>query len=804
MFSRLFILGVASFLGQVAAQEAGWDLEDGQVNSTLCTWETPRAAVIRDTLYIDGGYLMWRPGFSDGTYGNPIADDNPLGIVYLLSFNNSFTTSENISQVFGRSSKAPDGGAANNVAPQYIDGGMFADDFEWYTYGGTLRLTDSMDPPSDQTVAKYEVYQSGAPRQFIRGYKVDDLPPELTRYVTAGAVASAPSENLGFYFSGLRAASHGQINYLPGNDSLNADVASTTLIQVNMTAQQDEVWSNLTLPSTVTPRASAEIVWVPVSAQGILVAIGGVINPSFAFLGQAGNDSSNAASADISPGFMSTVSIYDIATQTWYEQETNGGPGALARGCTVLASAQDGSSHNIYWYGGYDGINPDIVNDDVWVLSIPSFVWSQVHSGNPGGGRMGHRCAKPYPDQMVVVGGLPASSTVSLNCLDEFVRIFNLSSSEWITSYNPDVWSNYTVPGTITSRIGGNGAGGATATAPVPSGFSDPSLAGIFNSAYPTSKITNWYPYQAAATPTNTPTPLPTAVSKSGTPKYLAPLLGVVLSLFFVTLFILGFMLWRRRKIVRSRAGSSEAGTVEGRNRITNWILGTPSTDAKAPTVTSTDETPSSPYSQEEIPEMQEVGDTQVHEMDDTSRPVELSSGDTRPTGFVPMSGNDRPQYRLTSSPSSASRSSTISHISRSSGPRPGISPTQSPILRADSPSLGRTSPQPASRVVSDMSGISDNERGHLRGISEASISSAGDSFATPGEFGSGSGNGMSANLGRPAPEKYGSSNSLREGVVSPITPPEGVNDHSGDYIGVPRAQSQDSMRRRSHFEERL
>lgn len=32
------------------------------------------AAVIRESLYIDGGYIWWLPGLSDGTYGAPNND----------------------------------------------------------------------------------------------------------------------------------------------------------------------------------------------------------------------------------------------------------------------------------------------------------------------------------------------------------------------------------------------------------------------------------------------------------------------------------------------------------------------------------------------------------------------------------------------------------------------------------------------------------------------------------------------------------------------------------------------------------
>jgi hypothetical protein len=109
----------------------------------------------------------------------------------------------------------------------------------------------------------------------------------------------------------------------------------------------------------------------------------------------------------ISPTVMSTVSIYDIATQQWYEQNTTGNiPSALTQGCTVRELAQDGFSHNIYWYGGFDGLSmTETLSDGVWVLSLPSFIWTKIYSGIASHTRAGHLCAKPYPDQMIVIGG---------------------------------------------------------------------------------------------------------------------------------------------------------------------------------------------------------------------------------------------------------------------------------------------------------------------------------------------------------------------------------------------------------------
>jgi len=315
---------------------------------------------------------------------------------------------------------------------------------------------------------------------------------------------------------------------------------------------------------------------------------------------------------------MSTVSIYDIDKQVWYEQSTSSPPGTLAQGCAVVASAQDGSSHNIYWYGGFNGIDlTGDFNDDVWILSIPSFMWMKVASGTPAHARAGHKCVKPYPDQMFVIGGYSSLSGSQPECVDGgIIQIFNLSSATWINSYDPKVWSNYTVPEMIVSMIGGSPTGSATQTAPMPTGFTNSSLTTIFGTKYNSSKIVDWFPYAPSPTGNNNRTSiLPTPVAKnSSTPSYLAPVLGVVLGLFFITLVILAVLLWRRRRYLKSNpsASQSESGTMDNRFWVTNWLRTTP-VDAKAPTVT-TDDTPMTPY-EDHPPYMPEVGGTQVHEM---------------------------------------------------------------------------------------------------------------------------------------------------------------------------------------------
>ena len=520
-------------------------------------------------------------------------------------------------------SKASGGGNANNIGPNYVDGGMFANDYRWFTYGGLLAITDAFKPQKSDAVASYNAYPNGIPgQQFTAGYELKELPQNVSRYISAGAAASAPSENLGFYFGGLRAANFGPIYQTPGkaNASLNADVDSRTLIELDMTSATGttEEWTNSSLPTEVPGRASAELVWVPVSDKGILVAIGGATFPYFASINQTNSAATNAVSKEQSVKFLSTVSVYDVASKRWYEQETtNPPPAPLAQGCTVLASTPDRSIHNIYWYGGFDGVHPmEPFSDAVWVLSIPSFTWVRASEGKASHGRAGHRCVKPYPDQMFVIGGYSALTGQEPECVEDgIIQIYNLSSATWIDEYNPTVWSQYTVPPVVASAVG---------TAQVPSKGFATGLTTVFGTKYDTTKIKEYFPYKTAEiqNTTNLPLPSPTVKPSSKTPSYLAPVLAVVLGLFFITLIILGFLLWRRRKYWKSvhNGTQSESDTVDSRFWVGQWLRGTPNAnDAKAPTVTTdqTDETyPSSPYDYEDIrPNVQEVGDTQVHEL---------------------------------------------------------------------------------------------------------------------------------------------------------------------------------------------
>lgn len=375
---------------------------------------------------------------------------------------------------------------------------------------------------------------------------------------------------------------------------------------------------------------------------------------------------------------MSNIDIYDVSNKKWYTQSTSGGPDvALAQGCAVMQPAKDFSSFNIYWYGGYDGLHPSnetYWTDAVWVLSLPSFTWKQVAPGRSGMARAGHKCVMPYPDQMMVIGGAPVGQSAGYACVTDFIQIFNVSSTEWLDSYDPTVYNEYLVPSVIHEAIGGDGSGGATTTAP--SRWDHSALEDVFQTAYATSKITTWYPYPKATTTSST-NPTYTDNSKSsggggegGTPKYLGPVLGVIFGLVLLSSFIIGAILWRRRRLLNKTGGVRVIAHDDGQGgRIMSWLSGQQKSpdmaNNKAVTITTTSElvhpvtpTPDLRFNQAsqypftqvyQVPEQQSPPQWPVHYEVDNNEVIELPGGKFWTHRLCSLAMCDRSMLRLRS-----------------------------------------------------------------------------------------------------------------------------------------------------------
>jgi hypothetical protein len=511
---------------------------------------------------------------------------------------------------------------------------------------------------------------------------------------------------------------------------------------------------------------------------------------------------------------MREIDIYDIAGDNWYKQNTTDGPGARTRGCAVLATAADRSSFNIYYYGGFDGISPvEPFYDDVWVLSLPSFTWTRLDSGTETHARAAHRCFTPYADQMLVSGGYRSLSGSALNCLEDGIfAFFNLTSGEWMDSYHPEQHGEYGVPEKVYEVIGGGATGGATLSKPA-TNWDNEDLGEVFSKTYDMDRISTWGPFPVAETSAAETSPPGSDDDgddddgDGGLPSWVAPVLGVVLGLMALTGALIVFFIWRKRKFLRNNpnAGNSEASTEDTGKRIVQWIKGQPivpqhAVVEKAPTVTTSEETPSSPETRSvsalrsdthsaAIPEAatfyHETAGNPVAELPDTSR-AEMSS-DVHSEDFR----HDRTSYyaehgRSVSPPDPSHGSVVMGLVEAADSSVSGSSAAAAAAVAGD---------QTESPVARDQFPYRRSDSTHMRSVSETLAGPQGLVYAQNmhPEQGVASRSSVAANR---------QSDQISEGPVSPPTSPPTSGDFQGEDYLTAKSMVVSPTMRKSAFQE--
>lgn len=284
---------------------------------------------------------------------------------------------------------------------------------------------------------------------------------------------------------------------------------------------------------------------------------------------------------------MNIIDVYDIASSTWYKQSTTGKyPILRVNPCAVAASAPDGSSTNVYMFGGQNLIpaGNQTQYSDMWILTIPSFTWIEVDQSKQSvpPGRTGHTC-NIWDGQIVVVGGYTGPSTDGLGC-DSGFYVFDATNLQWQNKFNAitatDKQGNlqnqqvaqvkdpfalsgsygYQVPIAVQSVIGGKGTGGATITAPAQSATEGPLATG--------KPVTYTVTGANGATVTETGTAGAGSSNKgSGGPNIGAIVAGVVAGCFAVLAAYLAFCAYiyrRQLKLYKNHVAMTQRAAAAG------------------------------------------------------------------------------------------------------------------------------------------------------------------------------------------------------------------------------------------------
>ena len=295
---------------------------------------------------------------------------------------------------------------------------------------------------------------------------------------------------------------------------------------------------------------------------------------------------------------MNVIDVFDIATSTWYKQSTSGSyPTLRVNPCAVAVSAPDGSSTNVYVYGGQNLIpyKNQTQFGDMWVLTIPSFTWIEVDTKGQSvpPARVGHTC-NVYDGQIIVVGGY--NTEFAGGCESGFY-VFDASDLTWQNKFNSlsggDASKNvqnkqpvqaddpaalsgsngYAVPDAVQKVIGGKAYGGATITAPAQKATAGPLATG--------KPITYTVTGANGAVITETGTASAGSAAQGGT-NVGAIVAGVVAGCFAVLAAYLGFCTWVYRRqlalyknhVAMTQRNAAAAGAGEK-----SAFLGTSTTD---------------------------------------------------------------------------------------------------------------------------------------------------------------------------------------------------------------------------------
>lgn len=380
-----------------------------------------------------------------------------------LDLGHSWDWRKNISWTALEITPNPRTGAS--VRPAMVSGSLFHGSFsspDVWTYGGTIfrgndTFLDAVNP--DAFFDQSNIYPLWSFNNDANTWDQFDIGTLTTP--NYGSSAEAPDQGLAFYLHGrtdngtnIAAKNSGDVQTLL-DGMIVIDLVERTSKNVSTDSMKDPQ-----------PRLGGGLQYVPgIGESGILVAMGGKVFD--------GLQPVTSQSRGRLLGF-DAVDVFDIASysskskDTWFAQSTSGDiPPSRIDFCTVLASAPDNSSHNIYMHGGRDPTsNQTSYYDDMYVLSLPSFTWTRMFKGESP--RYGHTCHLVGGRQLLTVGGSTQHGNITDSCdwEAESVGIMDLPSMTWgsifAAGYRP-----YELSNNLVEKLGGTAQGNASLIEPV-------------------------------------------------------------------------------------------------------------------------------------------------------------------------------------------------------------------------------------------------------------------------------------------------------------------------------------------------
>ncbi|KAI5806806.1 hypothetical protein DFH27DRAFT_550107 [Peziza echinospora] len=186
---------------------------------------------------------------------------------------------------------------------------------------------------------------------------------------------------------------------------------------------------------------------------------------------------------------LDKIYLYDVGSESWFSQAATGDiPIGRHDTCMIVVPAPDQSSYQLYMFSGLsDEKVANIYNLDLYVLTLPAFIWVKIpiEGYRDTWGVGAHACALYSSRQMLISGGARNASSnaagtgIQIACdTTNQLSIFDVEEWKFKSTFDPNIKGSK-VPSGIVKIIGGNSDGGATLTQPK-AGFNSTELKDIF------------------------------------------------------------------------------------------------------------------------------------------------------------------------------------------------------------------------------------------------------------------------------------------------------------------------------------
>jgi len=175
----------------------------------------------------------------------------------------------------------------------------------------------------------------------------------------------------------------------------------------------------------------------------------------------ADGDSGN--SEDANGVSLEYIPIYDIDRDIWFKQRTtfvgwDQKPEPRTRFCSALFHNAMNNTFELWMHGGQRLTNQAEGVTEIYVLSMPSFTWTQVNTAFPSNNLIRSHTCHAVGGQLVIVGGYPPGIVVESNvtCDPDYIKVLAIGEEDinWTPNYRTD--STYRTPLSISNIVRGN------------------------------------------------------------------------------------------------------------------------------------------------------------------------------------------------------------------------------------------------------------------------------------------------------------------------------------------------------------